>query len=139
MAYDIPVLDVSKPTGTHVLSTNQFYFVVDDGSGNVELNSVQGKACLGVLQNDPAAGEVATVRVYGVSKVVAGGAITFGQLVESNATGEAIPVVDTTASTTTGALTGGFCMGIALDSAAAAGDLVSVLINHMGALPATPA
>jgi hypothetical protein len=138
MAYDVPVLDVSKPT-TVSLASDQFYFAADDGSGNAVLNTTQGKACIGVLQNDPIAGQVATVRVYGISKVVAGAALAPGVLVESDALGRAIALVDASSNTTTGASTGGFCMGMTLDSSAAAGDLVTVLINHTGAVAGTPA
>lgn len=141
MAYDIPVLDISVPTLATAasLATEQFHAVVADGAGNAELAHVQGAPVMGILQNDPAAGQVASIRVYGVSKAVAGAAVTQGQLVESNATGELIPVVDATASTTTGALTGGAPIGIALDSVTAAGEIFSLLLTHTGAVPGTAA
>lgn len=48
---------------------------------------------IGVLQNKPQSGEFATVAFAGLSKVVAGAAITAGDVFSSNGSGRAITVV----------------------------------------------
>lgn len=122
MAYDIPVLDISKPTATD-LAANQFYLIEDDGSGNAKLVAAAAQLGItGVLQNDPASGQVATVRVAGVTKCVAGAAVAAGAMIVSNAAGEGV----------TYGGTGGGVVGIAQDAAAAAGDLFSLLLLPIG-------
>jgi hypothetical protein len=73
-------------------TTSKQYYIVDCGADNTAtLASVAGQAAIGVLQNDPAAGEAAIVRTGGVSKVIVGtGDITAGDLVQTDATGAAI-------------------------------------------------
>lgn len=92
MAWEVPVLDVSL-IASDDFTDNQFYFVKVNSDGEIELAG-DGEAALGVLQNKPgeateAAGEAASVRVYGVSKVVAGETIAAGEEVASDADGKA--------------------------------------------------
>jgi len=86
------------------LSSYQYRFVkASSTAGNVELNATMGGSCLGVLQNDPTAGEEATVRRFGQTKVrltaEASNAspLTFGGLVISSSTGLATGYINTTA------------------------------------------
>lgn len=74
---------------------------------------------MGVLQNKPQnTGAAATVAIRGVSKVVAGEAITAGSKVYAKADGT---VQDTTTTNT--------YVGVALQSASAAGELIPVLLQ----------
>jgi len=122
MAYGIQVLDLSKPTATN-LSANQFYLVMDDGAGNAKLvAAAAATGVIGVLQNDPQSGSVASVRFNGVSKCVAGGVVAAGDLIVSDASGRGVAYGGT----------GGGVIGIAQDAAAAAGDLFSLALAHIG-------
>jgi hypothetical protein len=97
-------------------SANQYKFMLLGASG-IALNTVAGGPCVGVLQNKPAAGEVGAVAVGGVAKVLAGGVITRGANVQSNASGVAIA-----------AASGDFSQGTAL-ATAASGDIIPVLLR----------
>lgn len=134
-AYEAPVLDLGFPCAID-LSTGaagiggsaQFLFVTNPDS--IVVAGVAGTPVFGVCQVDtplPYAGATfaASVRLMGVSKVVAGAAITSGELVMTNATGEAIPYVANAGAN--------HAAGIALDDAAGAGDLIPVLLTPGGA------
>jgi hypothetical protein len=107
------------------LSAAQYRFVkLVNSSGEAraaraDLNS----RVIGVLQNDPAvAGYAATVAIGGISKVVAGDAITAGVAVTTDSAGRAVPVASADA----------FEVGIAMVTAAAAGDIIPVLLHPAG-------
>lgn len=98
-------------------SGKQYCFVKVTGVGQVGLAGATG-AVNGVLQNKPQnTGNAATVGLRGVSKVVSSAAITAGSPIFSTATGQA-------ASTGTGPQA-----GVALNTTANAGELVSVLLT----------
>jgi len=78
MSTEQRILDVSYPAAED-LSADQFRFVVL-ASGQVRRPDSGTERPLGVLQNNPAAGEAASVRIEGISKLRAGGAITEGAL-----------------------------------------------------------
>jgi len=94
------------------LSAAQFHFVTATAR-SVALTGA-GEAADGVLINDPANGAAATVVVFGRVIVEAGGNITAGAEVASNATGEAVA-----------ADTGDIVLGKALE-AGVDGQLISV-------------
>lgn len=68
------------------LSAKQFCFVKIDASGLVAVCG-NGELALGVLQNNPVAGEAADVMVEGVTKVVCSASLAAGAVVGSNASG----------------------------------------------------
>lgn len=76
------------------LTNKQYYFVIPSGAAKrVQVaTGASNPAPLGVLQNDPRTGEEATVRVWGVSKVVADAdtAIAYGDFLTSGSTGMAV-------------------------------------------------
>lgn len=101
------------------LSANQYRFVTINTSGQAALTTTLGGTADGVLQNDPSAQAMpGTVAVAGVSKVVAGAAITNGDTVSSDTVGRAIT-----------AITGQTIHGKALQAATAAGQIISVLLK----------
>lgn len=105
------------------LSANQHRFLVVDANGQVAVAGA-GVLAVGVLQNDPAAqGEAATVMLDGVSKVVAGAAVTSGAEVASDASGRAVT-----------AATGNRVNGIALETCANAGEVIAVALLRGGQL-----
>jgi hypothetical protein len=104
------------------LSTYQFCFVklYSTSNARVDYAGLLGTLGVGVLQNKPvAAGEPAAVftKVGGICPVRAGDAFTIGQLLCSDADGEAVAAAD-----------GDVALAIAMDSAGAADDIVPVMI-----------
>jgi len=74
------ILDVSYEAAED-LNADQFRFVVL-ASGKVRRPDSAAERPHGILQNNPAAGEAAQVRIEGISKLRAGGAITEGAMVK---------------------------------------------------------
>jgi len=98
----------------------QYYFVKVTGVHQCGLLAATSDAAIGVLQNKPQnTGNAATVGIRGVSKVSAAKAITAGTKVYATAGGQATDVV------------AGTCHGIALNTVANAGELVSVLLIEL--------
>lgn len=114
MAWELPVLDLSLEAEAD-LSAKQFHLIKLDSSGKVALAGSAERA-IGVLQNNPSTGEAAQVRVLGVSKVVSGYSFGVGTVLASDASGKAI----TSSSAKP--------IGIALEAATAANQIVSVLV-----------
>lgn len=74
------ILDLAFPAGED-LSNDQYRFVVLTSAGTVRRPDSETEGALGILQNYPAAGEAAAVRVLGQSKLVAGAALGVGAFV----------------------------------------------------------
>lgn len=72
------------------LSTKQYRGVHVGGSDNyVKVASQAGVKCIGVLQDKPSSGNAARVRTNGISKMVAGAAITRNDNIDVDANGYA--------------------------------------------------
>lgn len=97
------------------LSGNQYHIVYQDAalSCDVASNATESAIC-GVLQNKPQSGEHATVADGGISKVVAGAAVTQGDHLTVNGSGRAVTVGS-----------GDMAVGRALEAAGADGDIIS--------------
>ena len=84
----------SRDTRTFVagedLSTAQFKFVTLEAGGKVELADSAGENCLGVLLVDGAADRAVTVVMTSSVMVQAGGTVTAGGAVATDATGRAV-------------------------------------------------
>ena len=121
MAYENPGMCVSLSAGED-LSAAQFHFVKLSADNTVILCAAVTDVPAGVLQNKPsAAGQVAEVMLWGVSKLRVGAvALTYGLAVGTNATGEA--VTELVAETTH------YNVGRVLEGAAASG-ICSAMIN----------
>jgi predicted RecA/RadA family phage recombinase len=106
-----------QPGSANPNAGKQYCFVKVTGVGQVGLAVATG-AVHGVLQNKPQnTGNAATVGIRGVSKVVSSVAITAGAPIYSSATG-------------TAAIAGaGPIVGVALNTTANPGELVSVLLT----------
>lgn len=140
MPFEIPVLDITRDANVD-LSAKQFFIVKAVAGGKVGL-AAAGEQSYGILQDKPASGKAGSVRVYGVSKVVAGAAIAEGDPITSDANGKAKSAVKASTNTSdAGAiadpLVGSHVLGIALEAAAADLDVITVLITHSGAVPTT--
>lgn len=77
-----PVLDFSFKAAED-LSSYQYHFVKVDTNGQVRLLDSGDELPDGVLQNAPASGEEATVRILGISKVVANAGLNEGVFVKA--------------------------------------------------------
>ena len=100
------------------LSSYQYHFVYLSAANTVSLCGANGKA-IGILQNKPdAANESAEVMVTGVSKLVAGEEIDRGRFLTSKSDGHAEEVD----------AAGEFARAIAIEAAAADGDIITVLL-----------
>lgn len=88
MGLEQPLFTLSRLTAAD-LSTKQFYAVKETSSG---LNLCgAGDQGIGILQNDPTSGTVASVMTAGMSKAVYGASVTKGQSLMSDASGKLIP------------------------------------------------
>lgn len=115
-------LDISIPAAAD-LSTKQYRFVTIDSSGNAAV-STRGQLSAGVLQDNPAAAaRPARIRTVSgsVTKVVAGGTITAGQAIVSDANGAGVNASSADNN----------FMGIALASASS-GDIFAMLLQPRG-------
>jgi len=72
------------------LSSSQFKFVTLESDGQVDLADAAGERCFGVLENDPASGEEATVVVSGQTRITCGGTVAAGAQLQTDASGDAI-------------------------------------------------
>lgn len=99
------------------LSAAQYKFVKQANTGRVGVCTVGGENAFGVLQNDPSAvDQEASVSVMGITKVVAGGTVAIGDLVETDSAGRAV-----TASS-------GVVLGEAV-SGGAVNNIISILLR----------
>jgi hypothetical protein len=121
MAWEQPVFNMSYKAGED-LSSYQFQVVklttVADTVNRVSSEAVWA----GVLQDKPTSGREANIMVIGVSKVAAGGAISKGQKlnVSQASTANAGRLI---ANST------GQVVGVALEAAATAGDIITAIVN----------
>lgn len=100
------------------LSTKQYCGVTVNSSGQAAIADTDDQV-IGVLQNKPtAAGQGATVAWGGVSKMTAGGSITAGARVTTDASGKAVAA----------ATAGDSVIGVALASGSS-GDVIAVLLK----------
>ncbi len=136
-----PVLDWTFEAGAD-LSTKQYHAVKFDGSGKVVLAGA-GENAIGVLQDQPAAsGRACRVRVFGITRFVAGGVIAPGANVAADANGQGKTAVANTVDTQAGAaadpLLGSYVLGRAFNTAnTAQNDIFPLFVNQMGAVPGT--
>lgn len=119
MAYEIPGFSFTLVAAAD-LSALQWHLVNVNGTGLCAISGA-GVRAVGVVQNKPIQGAVATIVVTGISKVVAGAAVTAGDELMSDSTGRAIT-----------ATSGQQGLGVALQSAAAAGVIIPMLIRARG-------
>lgn len=102
------------------LSLKQYHVVMLASTAKqVKVASGGTVAVIGILQNDPLAGEAASVVCAGMTKAVAGAAITAGDLLTANSTGQCIAT--TTANNKV--------VGKALTAAALAGDHFELIVG----------
>ena len=90
MAFEEEVLDVSFKANAD-LSSYQFYVVKMAADNTVDVCSGATDKPIGILQNKPTSGQIARVRVMGVSRFIIGaGGVAYGNRVGTAATGKGI-------------------------------------------------
>lgn len=94
MAFEEDVLDISFKADSSLASTTvnyQYHFVKLSADNEVTIASGATDPVIGVLQNKPQkTGDVARVRVFGVTRVVAAGVIAVGTKVGTDGSGHAV-------------------------------------------------
>lgn len=117
MANEEQVVSITIEAGAD-LSSDQYKFVQVASDGQVDVVAGAGLDATGVLQNAPdAAGLGAQVAIAGRVKVIAGGTVASGALVQSTAAGLALT-----------AATGDFVLGQCLQGGAI-NEVIEVLLN----------
>jgi hypothetical protein len=118
MAVEQAGIDIGWVTAAADLSAKQFYIVKLTADESVNVGSSAGEAVFGVLQNDPASGAAAIVRVGGVSKVLCGtGGLSAQDLVQTDAAGKGIT-----------ATSGDYSVGVCVKGAAA-GEYATIAVG----------
>ncbi len=98
----------------------QYRFVKVTGKTQVGLCKAAADRAVGVMQSKPqVVGQAATIAVWGISFVQSGAAVAAGDLVTSDANGQAVKATDATTS-----------RGVALTASSIAGELISVLLQN---------
>lgn len=126
MAESFPNIDITLPVGASALTQYELVKTV----GGVVVSAAATDDCLGVVQNGADANaDGVTVRIFGVSRIVAHGAITKGAGLVPAAAGR----IDEHDGTTANPI-----VGIALEAATAQDDEILAFIGgpHMLAGPA---
>ena len=118
MSQAVGALDITFVCGATTLLTHQYKFVTLHTDGTLIIGGTGG-VIIGILQDTPAVGEAARVRVLGTSKLVMSTTCSVLAQLKSVA-GAGVTV--TTAKDWVGA--------IALEAATAANDIIEVLIVH---------
>ena len=104
------------------LSTKQYYFVKLDSSGEAVVCSGATDKPVGVLQNNPTAGQAAEIVVVGLTKVSSNAALAIGDLIGTSADGQADAKIAGTDTTE-------YVVGTVLTTTGAADVIGSVLVN----------
>lgn len=137
-------LDVLYPAGADLSTTGQYLFVKLSGSSTIVLADTAGEAALGVLQNAPASGAIARVRVFGVSKVIAAGTLADGAVVATAATtarakaAVAGTVAGGAGDPTSDPVVASYAMGRLLADGSS-GVATTMLVQPLGVIPTTAA
>lgn len=119
MATEGPLIhDGSQTTAAADLSTKQYYAVKLTAARAVNLASAGGEAIYGVLQNAPPSGQAADVGFLGVTKAVAGAAVSAGDYLMTDTSGRLITATSTNHR-----------VGQAIEAAGAAGVIFTVMLG----------
>jgi hypothetical protein len=120
MTVSNPLFTIPGLKASVTQASNQFKIMrLSTTAGEVKVGTSATSNICGVLLNDPGAGEAAEVQYLGIAKVLTEASVTVGGIVVCSSTGRA-------KLSTTG---GDRVLGIAMDAANAAGDLIRVLLS----------
>jgi hypothetical protein len=122
MAFDGQQLDDSGLIAGADLSAAQFQIVKLSAAKTVILCAAATDKPIGILQNTPKSGQAASVCWNGLSKVVVGATVAFGDTVGTDTNGRAVTYVAGTDTTKYG-------VGQVIEPGAAALGLATVFVN----------
>jgi hypothetical protein len=97
MGYEIPVLKPGTLLAAADLSTYQFRCVKMTTTDNTVNLSGAGEAAIGILQNEPTAGQSVEIELLGISKAEFGATVTAGDMLMSDSVGRLIAHTGTNA------------------------------------------
>jgi hypothetical protein len=104
------------------MTTYQYNVVkLSSSDGMVDLNDAEGELCIGITQQKAAANQSVAVCVLGISNAVCGAAVTKKAAVKGDGSGRVIE-----------AGSADLIIGYALETGAALGDIISVLVVPAG-------
>jgi len=104
------------------LSAKQYYFVKLNSSGQVAVCAAATDVPIGVLQNKPVSGAMATVVIIGITKINSDEALAAGNMIATSGDGQAQVLVVGTETTV-------YVAGQCLFASTAAGELATAVIN----------
>jgi hypothetical protein len=122
MAQEAPVFDYTF-TAASDLSAKQFTFVKLSAANTVDSTTAITDVPVGVLQNKPTANQAATVRVLGLTKLVASGSISAAAAIGPEAANTARAASITIPASTA------YVAGVAVTAASQAADVFTALID----------
>jgi hypothetical protein len=122
MSTENRILDVSFPAGED-LSSDQYKFVVLTSTGTVRRPDSEAETCIGILQNAPASGQAAAVRIMGISKCQMNDALANTSFVKA----EFVDAADAGKGKTAAAALG-MARAMVVEASGAEDDLASVLL-----------
>lgn len=125
MAYEGAQIKCGQWTASADLSSKQYHFVKMSGSNTVDVTSAITDKTIGVLQNTPSSGQAAEVVIFGITKVVADGNLTAGNLIGTSNDGQADAIAAGTDTTV-------YVCGQSIDGGAA-GQTVTMFFNPSNA------
>lgn len=120
MATENRILDVSFEAGEDLSADQYKFMVLDTASGKVRRPDSGNEYSIGVLQNAPAAGEAAAIRIIGITKLEVNAALSIGQYVKPEYVGAA--------DAGKGAAGSDYARGVLLEASGAEDDLVTCLL-----------
>jgi hypothetical protein len=129
MAFEIPGAQFSFVAGED-LRAKRFYFLKLHTDGTVLLCAADTDNPIGILQNTPNIGQMATVMVDGISKVVGGADLSLGQLVGTSSAGKALSYVH-------GSDTTKYIVGRVVEENSADGGVASIIFSCFAVARAT--
>ncbi len=123
MAYEIPGLQWSLEAGED-LSSYQHCFVKLSSGVVVHCDAITDQP-IGILQNNPTSGKMATVMVMGISKIKSSEALTADKYVGTFTDATGAPYVHGTDDTT-------YIVGQVVEPSTAVNELASIMFNCLG-------
>lgn len=84
------------------LSSSRYLFVELSGDNQIDVPDNAADIPFGILQNEPGAGQNATIATWGISKLRVSGSVTAGNYISSDASGSGV-IASSTAGTNVGA------------------------------------
>ena len=123
MAFEESLETITMIAGADYSDGSAHYrFVVPTSTAKTLVRaSAAGANADGICQDEPSEGHASCIAIGGVSKVIAGAAITAGAKIMSDDQGRAVT-----------ATSGNYVLGTAINSAAAAGIVIPVLFSKNG-------